>query len=233
MSKSSRVSFQDIKSEVLTRIQDRTWAQGTLLPTEHDLAEEFSCARATVNRALRELAEEGIVNRKRKSGTRVTISPSKQAKFEISIVRRTVEDMNASYRYTLVDRHLTDAPDWLFAQLDLAENARVLHLKCMHFADNRPFQFEERWINVEAVPHVVEADFSKVGPNEWLLAEVPFSEAEIVFSAVAASPGVADFLATPQGTPLMQMERSTWFQAQSITFVRMTYHEGYRMRSRY
>ena len=99
-----KVSFHDIKEEVKARIENRVWPQGSLLPTEMELAEEFGCARATVNRALRELAEQGLVDRKRKSGTRVKSTPSKQAKFEISVVRRTIEDMNATYRYALVHR---------------------------------------------------------------------------------------------------------------------------------
>ncbi len=50
--------FQDIRDEVIERIQTRVWPQGSLLPTEVELAAEFGVARATVNRALRELADQ-------------------------------------------------------------------------------------------------------------------------------------------------------------------------------
>ncbi|MEN8741285.1 MAG: GntR family transcriptional regulator, partial [Phaeobacter gallaeciensis] len=98
MQPQKKTSFQDIRDEVLRRIQDRVWDQGALLPTEQELSEEFGCARATVNRALRELAERGIIDRKRKSGTRVAIAPVKQARLEITVTRQQVEDMNAVYR---------------------------------------------------------------------------------------------------------------------------------------
>lgn len=233
VSKTQKVSFQDIKDEVVHRIQTRIWPQGSLLPTEHDLAGEFGCARATVNRALRELADQGIVERRRKSGTRVKKSPTKQATFEISVVRHSVEEMNATYRYALVDSAQVQAPAWLRARLDLGDAARMLHITCMHYADGQPYQFEDRWINIAAVPHVTDADFAVTGPNEWLVAEVPFSDAEITFSAVAATDELGEFLATPTGTPLFQLERSTWFQGQNVTFVRMTFHPGYRMQTRY
>jgi len=204
-----------------------------LLPTELELAAEFGCARATVNRALRELAERGIIDRKRKSGTRVTVTPVKQAKLEIAVMRQQVEEINATYRYALVMRQQIAAPAWLTSQIGLEPGAQVLHLHCMHYADNRPFQFEQRWINISAVPEVVEADFKTVGPNEWLLAQVPFSNAEIAFSAVAANDQMAEFLTCPTGAPLFQMERTTWFQQQPVTFVRMTFHSDYRMSTRY
>ena len=80
---------------------------------------------------------------------------------------------------------------------------------------------------------MIEADFKTVGPNEWLLAKVPFSNAEIAFSAVAANDQMAEFLTCPTGAPLFQMERTTWFQQQPVTFVRMTFHSDYRMSTRY
>lgn len=233
MSEHKNVGFQDIRDEVLNRIQTRVWPQGSLLPTELELAAEFGCARATVNRALRELADQGIVTRKRKGGTRVVTTPIKQAKLPITVVRKAVEDMNAEYRYALVSRTIIDCPAWLQAKLALPEGTQVLHLTCVHHADNRPFQFEERWINIDAVPNVVDEDFLTIGPNEWLLAEVPFSDAEIAFSAVPANGSLQDFLAVPVGTPLFQLERTTWFQSKPVTFVRMTFHQGYQMRTTY
>ncbi len=166
MAAQKRINFQFVRDEVKRRIESRIWPQGSLLPTETQLAEEFNCARATVNRALRELADQGFVERKRKSGTRVKKEPSKQAKLEISLTRQTVQDQNSTYRYALVERNLVSSPGWLASQLSISSQTRVLHVICMHYADNRPFQLEERWINVEAAPDVEGADLSVSGPHE-------------------------------------------------------------------
>jgi len=228
-----KTGFQEVRDEVMRRIEARVWDQGALLPTEADLAAEFGCARATVNRALRELAERGVIDRKRKSGTRVTLQPVKQAKLDIATARRLVEDRNAAYRYALVSRHLQPAPGWLGSQMNLAPGSEVLHLETMHYADGQPFHFEDRWINIAAVPDSAETDFGAVPPGEWLLAAVPFSNAEVSFTATAADATLAEYLACPTGTALFQMERSTWFQEVPVTFARITFHPGYRMRSRY
>ncbi len=228
-----QTSFQDVKTEVMSRIHSRVWPQGSLLPTEVELAQEFGCARATVNRALRELAEQGIVDRKRKSGTRVVKDPIRQAKLEIAVVRHTIEEQNATYRYALVRRTVAGAPDWLSALLDLPQNHQMLHLTCMHFANDQPFQLEERWINPDVVPAVLHADFATKGPNEWLLQEVPYTDAEMTFSAVLADERTADFLSTTPDAAVFRMERTTWLQGKPVTFVRMTFHPGYRMQTRY
>ena len=84
----SPTSFREIKADILRRISHGDWGPNSLLPGEVELARMYGCARATVNRALRELAEEGIVERKRKAGTRVRPSPLRQARFEIPLVAR-------------------------------------------------------------------------------------------------------------------------------------------------
>ncbi|MCG6903521.1 MAG: GntR family transcriptional regulator [Rhodobacter sp.] len=228
-----RTGFLAIKTEVIRRIHRGIWPPGTLLPTEVELAAEFGVARATVNRALRELAEQGLVDRKRKSGTRVNILPARFARFEVSLVRQTIEDLNAAYRYALVHRSLGPAPGWLASQLSLRPDQQAMYLKCMHYADNRPFQFEERWIMIDTVPTVLEADLETIGPNEWLLREVPFTDAEINLSAVGADAELSEFLGTPAGTPLFRLERTTWLDGQTVTFVRMTFRPGYTMMTRY
>lgn len=49
-----RTSYQDIKANVMTRIRENIWPPGANLPAEIELAREYGCARATVNRAMRE-----------------------------------------------------------------------------------------------------------------------------------------------------------------------------------
>ena len=168
-----KTAFRDVKEDIRRRIVQGVWGPGDLLPNEVDLAEEFHCARATVNRAMRELAEEGLVERKRKAGTRVLLSPVRQARFNIPIVRKEIESRGLMYRYALVNREVIDTPDWLRARLGLEGDGQVLHLTCMHYGDGSPYQFEDRWINLAALPQAIEADFSKVGPTEWLIATVP------------------------------------------------------------
>lgn len=226
-------TFRDVKKEILKRITEGPWGPGTLLPGEVELAEEFQCSRTTVNRALREVSELGLLDRRRKAGTRVRMAPKRQARFEIPIVRAEIESTGSSYRYALVSHEMSVAPDWLRARLNLAPEGRVLHLVCMHYADGVPYQLEDRWINAAALPEVQEADFSTVGPNEWLIATVPFSEVEISFLALAADRNMADHLGFALGEPVFCSERTTWWHGEAMTHVRLYYRRGHRMTTRY
>ncbi|MGB3316913.1 MAG: GntR family transcriptional regulator [Albidovulum sp.] len=226
-------SYREVKAEILRRITDGDWSPGTLLPGEVELAETFGVARATVNRAMRELTEDGLLERRRKAGTRVRPSPLRAARFEIPLVREEIEASGARYRYALLERDPGPAPDWLRARMGLPAGAGVLHLACLHAADGAPYQFEDRWINLAALPRAEDADFTTDGPNEWLVKAVPFSEVEISFLATAADTRVGGYLSMSPGEPVFTVERTTWWEGQAITHVRLYFARGHRMTTRY
>lgn len=226
-------TYREVKADMLEKITLGIWAPGSVIPKEIELAEIYDCARATVNRAMRELAEDGIVERKRKAGTRVRMAPVRQARFEIPVVRKEIESLGREYRYALVRKAVIRAPDWLRARLKLNDGDTVLHLTCMHYADGIPYQFEDRWINLSLLPNAAEMDFTDAGPNEWLVATIPFSDAEISLMAVEANAELAEHLDCSNGDALFQAERSTWWEGKAITFVRLTFRRGHRMTTRY
>ncbi len=226
-------TYRDVKADILEKITLGVWAPGSIIPKEIELAETYGCARATVNRAMRELADDGIIERKRKAGTRVRMAPVRQARFEIPVVRKAIEDKGGDYRYALVRKEQKEAPDWLRARLKLNDGCRVIHLICMHYSDGTPYQFEDRWINLDLLPNAAEIDFTDSGPNEWLVATIPFSDAEISLQAVEADSELAEHLDCAKGDALFQAERSTWWEGKAITFVRLTFRRGHTMTTRY
>lgn len=227
------MTFRDIKADLLSRIRGGEFPPGSRLPAETDLTVEYGAARTTVGRALRELAEEGIVERRRKAGTHVRLAPLRQARFEIPVVGTEISDSGAAYRYALVSSRVLPAPDALRARLALPPGAEMRHLVCMHFADGRPYQLEDRWIDLGAVPAAREADFTEVGPNEWLIRQIPYSQAEISFTAVNASATQAQHLDCAPGDALVCIERQTRYEGRALTFVRLVYGRGHRMTTRY
>ncbi len=226
-------TYKEIKADILARITGGHWRPGGLLPGETELAEVYGVARATVNRAMRELAEEGIIERKRKSGTRVRLKPLRQARFDIPLVRDEVEATGAVYRYALLKSEIVSPPGWLREGLGLPNGSLVRHLICLHFADETPFQSENRWINLALLPQAKTADLTSTTPTEWLIAQIPYSEVEISVSATAADPETAERLNCQHGDALLQIERSTRWDDTPVTYVRLVHRLGHRMTTRY
>ena len=142
------------------------WKPGSLIPGEVTLSEEFGCAHASVNRAIRELARDGVIKRKRKAGTRIKSAPIRHAKFVIPRIREEIETTVFDLRYALIEREEKTIPDWLHARIGGTGVEEVLHLRCMHYAGSRAFQYEDRWINLASLPKASVQTFEYTNPTE-------------------------------------------------------------------
>lgn len=226
-------TFKAIKTDLLRRIQHGEWPPGGRLPDEVDLAGAYGVARTTVARAMRELVSDGLIERRRKAGTRVRVSPLRSARFQIPLVRDEIAALGAQYAYRLLGSAVALPPADVAATMRAGPSARLRHLVCLHLADGSPYQLEDRWISLAAAPDAEDADFSAEGPNEWLVRKIPFSSAQIGFSAVAASPEQAGHLGCAPGAALFCIERRTEWQGQPVTLVRLIYRHGHRLTTRY
>lgn len=149
------------------------------------------------------------------------------------MVREEIEATGADYRYFLISSERVPTPDWLAARLHLERAGEVLHLRCLHYAGSKPFQYEDRWIVVDTVPEVLQADLSTTAPGEWLIGAVPFTDVEMTFSAVNASAEMADLLNVQPGEALMSAERATWLDAKPVTCAKMVFSATYRVEAKY
>jgi len=61
----------DLYGELESRIRGGEWAVGDLLPREIELAAHYKCGRHAVSQAIARLAHEGLVERRKRAGTRV------------------------------------------------------------------------------------------------------------------------------------------------------------------
>jgi len=218
-----------IVSEVRRRIVEREWEQGDRIPDEAELAIEFGVARATVNKALQLLAEEGLLDRKRRAGTHVTINPVRKATLSIPIVREQIELAGLTYSHRVIAQRHSAPPEAIAARLQLSETATLIHLRTVHYGDAKPFQVEDRWINPAAVLEARDVDFRKMNANEWLVRNAPYMRADLVITAENANAREARLLETRRDQALLILQRTTWNDLGAITTVRLAFHPHYAM----
>lgn len=220
---------QLIASEVRRRIIDREWRQGDRIPDEVDLAVEFGAARATVNKALQMLADDGLLDRRRRAGTRVVVDPVRKATLTIPIVREQIESAGMAYGHRIVAHRRAALPDAVARRLGMAAGTQMIHLRAVHYGDETPFQYEDRWINPQAVSGRGAVDFRHVNANEWLVRNAPYSRAHVTFSAANADACDARLLQVRPGEALLILHRTTWNEDHPITTVRIACKPGHQI----
>lgn len=226
---SDLMTWQSIHAEILRRISERHWQPGEQLPKDVELAAEFGCSRSTINRAMRALADAGLLERRRKAGTRVALNPVRKATLDIPVVRLDIEGRGGVYLHRLLGHEITPAPLLVTSKLGLAAGTKMLHLPALHFSDGTPYMAEDRWVNHTAFPAILEVDFESISANEWLVQNAPLTTGDITFCATNASCEEAEVLQAKPGDALFTIERSTWAGGVAVTNVRLVYAHGFKM----
>ncbi|MGB7321778.1 MAG: UTRA domain-containing protein [Albidovulum sp.] len=224
--------YQQIKSRLKAQVVSGKLLQGALLPSETELAGHYDCSRLTVHRALRELAEEGVVERRRRAGTRVAMRGNTGLMIRLSRITDEISRRGFAYRYELLETRFAAPPDPIAKLLDVRNGDAHLHVRCLHWANNRVFQFEDRWINADVVPAVSAQSFEKMSPSLWLLDNVPLSELEHDIAAISASPTIAATMRLPENTALLEITRRSTWNKRRVSHARLTYPgDLFRLRS--
>ncbi len=220
-------TWRKVHAEVLRRIYIREWKPGELIPNENILAKEFGCARVTVNRALRQLAESGLLERRRKVGTRVALPQEREARFSISNIRKEIEKKGFRYSHGVLLNELNLMPEVIRIGLGLTSSTEGFHITTLYLAGSRPYAYEDRWINIAAAPDFEKVTLDRVSANEWLIKNVGFSHGTLDYHAVPVNEQIAGHLGCAPNTAIMVMDRTTFCLDMPITWVRLSYAPGH------
>ncbi|MGK0267039.1 MAG: GntR family histidine utilization transcriptional repressor [Maricaulis sp.] len=219
--------YDQIRRAILANIRSGIWPPRHRIPAEAELAAHFGTARMTVNRALRELTEDGLIVRRRRAGSFVAQPPSPAAMLEIVDMSAAIPARGQVYGYQcLTDETVAASPERA-GQLRVATGAPLQHLVCRHTADGDVVQLEERWINLALLPEAARQDFSATAPGAWLLAATPWTAAEHTVSAINADARLAARLDIGTGDACLVLERRTFQNEAVVTYARLT-HPGDR-----
>lgn len=169
------------------------------------------------------------MERKRKGGTHVRADPVTRATFDIPITRREVEQRGSKYGYQLITRAIEDTPPPVMARFGIQQPTPMLRVKALHLADNRPYIFEDRWIDTRSTPGILDVDLERDSANEWLVHNKPYSRVDVRFFAVNAAGESAQHLSTGEGDALLVIERTTWIGLDPITSVHAVAAPGYQL----
>lgn len=224
-----RHSWMEIRDSIRSMILNSTYGPGDKLPRDEEFALQFGCARSTVHRAMRDLAQSGVVERKRRGGTTVRRDPVTRATLDIPITRLEVERRGSQYRHRLLRKSVQPTPPAIMANFDLSEPRDMLRVEALHLADNRPYIFEDRWICLETVPEIADVDLTQENANEWLVRNRPYSRCDLRLYARKATPCDQDVLQSHEGDALFVMERTTWIGAAPISSLCAVAHPGYQL----
>lgn len=216
---------QRIRSDIEERILSGEWPPGHRIPFEHELMQQYDCSRMTVNKVLTTLAENGLIERRRRAGSFVARrSPEQEfVTLEIPDIGLALGSRQRRYAYRLLSNAARRADPAIYNEVALAGDGELIAIDGVHLADERPVGVEHRLLNAASVPEALTMDFTSVPPGTWLLNEVSWTRGEYRISAEGASAADAALMECAPGTPCLVIERRTWRGDAPITWARQIF----------
>ena len=203
------VQIQQVLSNL---ISSGALAAGDLVPSERELSEEYRVSRMTVRQALSALRQEGTVYHERGVGTFV-------ARRKVNIHTRHLVGFTEDMRQRgmtpssrIISLRRERASRAVAESLGLAARSEVFRLERLRLADGEPMAYETNHLPVAYCPELDQYDLAANALYQILETRygIRLSHAEEELEAVAASSGVARFLAVKAGAPLLAVTRTVY-----------------------
>ncbi|MBN3763945.1 histidine utilization repressor [Burkholderia sp. Ac-20365] len=221
--------YEQVKQYIRNTIDSGERRAGDRIPSELDLVESLGVSRMTVNRALRELTNEGLLTRVSGVGTFVAESKPQSTLLMIAHIGDEIRSRGHEYSYQTVLVQREVAPVHVSNALGLPLGASVFHVICVHRENGLPVQLEDRYVNPAIAPDFIEQDFSATRPSEYLFSVVPAHDVEHVVDAGLPGRAEAELLEIAPEEPCLTLMRRTWTSGVAVTFARFV-HPGSRYR---
>lgn len=225
--KQSKPRYQQLKDLIIGRITSGELQPSDRVPSENELVASMSVSRMTANRALRELNDEGYVDRIAGRGTFVSDFRSQSHLLEVHNIADEIGRRGHTHSSKVIRQSLQHARGDVAKALHVEQGTEVFHLLLVHFENGIPVQLEDRHIVASFAPECLEQDFEAVTPSAYLTSIAPLQEAEQVVRASMPNAAVMQQLKLDRTEPCLVVIRRTWSNRRPATFARL-HHPGSR-----
>lgn len=214
--------YEAVKDYVRARILSGEWPRDTRIPSENALGPMLGVSRLTVNRAFKELAEEGHLRKVPGVGTFVAEEKPRFGLTSIESIAEEIEARGMAWSAEVLALGPRPCPAEAAAALGLAEGSPVTASLVLHRADGLPIQLEERHLRPGYAPGYAAQDFTRGTSFDYLARVGEVREMEQAVTAILPAPEVAALLGIGPAEPCLLIRRRTFGAQEATTFSRLT-----------
>ncbi len=220
---SAQPLYQQIKNVISQKISEGRWQAGQKIPSENELVDSLDVSRMTVNRALRELTREGLLNRVHGLGTFVSETPGHASLIQLKDIAEEIDERGQQHSSTVLMHLKIKASAEIAEKMQLLPNQDVFYLKTVHFQDSVPIQLEERYVNSQMIPEFMDINFETQTSTSYLMAQFRPDQMEHRVQAIMPDEKTRELLQLDQQQPCLKLSRRTWKNNHVVTYVTMMY----------
>ena len=219
--------YRQLKELIIERISSGDLQPQDRVPSENELVDSTGVSRMTANRALRELNDEGYVERVAGVGTFVADFKAVSHVLEVRNIAEEIARRGHEHSSNVLISSATPAESGASNALQTDADTALLHVRIVHLENGIPIQLEDRYVLPVFAPNFLDQDFSTITPSAYLSSVSPLQEAEHVVRAAMPDAETKATLEMTDDEPCLVVTRRTWAHGRPVSYARL-YHPGSR-----
>lgn len=204
-------------SELLRKWIAAVSTVGAQLPSEFELVGRLGVSRATVRKAIERLESDGLVYRRRGTGTFVA-EPRQTRAIRLTSSLSDLYQSGRAVSTRVLLRETQEATAAVAEHLGLDPGAPVIVLKRLRYADGRPFALLQNWLPLDRCRPVLDAVLEQRSLYEVLAKDcgITLGGANQRLQARLPSEEQARLLDRPPSEPVMRVLRQAFAEGQGV-----------------
>lgn len=152
--------YFQLKEQIKQQIMGGEYKEGDLIPSEREFSDRFDLSSTTIRRALNDLVQENLLERKAGKGTFVRLNKVRRDLRKVLGFTQNMLQMGLTPSTEVISKKREPAGDFVVTSLGLEQDAPICRLERLRLADGEPMMFETRYIRLDLFPGILEEDLS-------------------------------------------------------------------------
>ncbi len=151
--------YYQLENAIRKKIEEGQYQPGAKIPSERKLSEKIDLSRMTIRKAISNLVEKGILERRRGQGT--FVSEDKLDSFPGLIgFNEHIELKGMTPSSEVVEQKVLVPKNEIAQKLKLADNKEVILTARLRLADGNPIGYEKSYVPKSICPRLLEVDLA-------------------------------------------------------------------------
>ena len=203
--------YYQLESYIKNQIEAGYILPGENIPSEREYAENYGISRMTVRQAINSLVNEGLLYRKKGSGTFVCEKKIEQPLQGLTSFTEDMKKRGMTPTSKLIHFEVVPANSFIANELKISEYAPVYEIKRIRLADGEPMALETNYLSANLVKGLTEEEV-KASIYSYVEEKLGLriTHAEQLIESVRASDEHEKLLYIEKNHPMLYIQRNTF-----------------------
>ncbi|WP_018664872.1 UTRA domain-containing protein [Heyndrickxia acidiproducens] len=223
--------YIQIERKIIDEIHKGTYMDGSRIPSESELCEEYGVSRVTIRRSLQDLVDNGYLVRKQGKGTFVNGGKIKRSLITADGYTEYIESIGEKPERKIVLKKVAPCPSLIAKRLSIPEGSDILRLGRIMYVNGAPLGYEVSSYPVKSFENLESGIDDRTSIHELLSKKygIVLKRNYKILNVLLADETIAGHLGCNISDPVYQVDKTEFNQYDEPVYHSWLYYDVNRV----